>query len=289
VLPEVESLINRRLVKQLVVLELADQRLAETSYTGEPSETLYYRLVGEAEGTLRLELWSLGEFYGHRKVSTKGRGQKLLARHIALAAAELAQRLSKARRREALQRQREAEQTSHRAAEERARVRNERWRLQAGGEGLWVGRGQLVLGGPTLGFQLNRSEAGRLGLRLSMLAGSALGLDGVSGVRWFELGVAPAYRLDRWNTQVGLDLSAAVVHFNDVAALDAIPGQHQTWTARLGVHVQYQPELMQGLRLNIVPAAGTLLRSIPLRASSGGSRQIAGFWAGLSLGILLDS
>ncbi|HYP90384.1 MAG TPA: hypothetical protein VEQ59_19565, partial [Polyangiaceae bacterium] len=91
-----ERLVDARSARRLVPLELADVALPTTS-RGTP--VLFFRVLGRDAGTLRLELWERGEFHGARTLSGAGENPQLVARRVALAAAELGRRL--ARKREA--------------------------------------------------------------------------------------------------------------------------------------------------------------------------------------------
>src|SRR5690606_20986597 len=97
--------------------------------------------------------------------------------------------------------------------------------------------------GPRLGFQLNQARRGRLEITGGWLFGSGSALPDVEGLEWLELKLAPAYRFDDSDLAVGFDLAAAMLLFAGSVSVDGIPEQRQTWSARGGLHLHFQPEL----------------------------------------------
>lgn len=282
------------MTRRLIRLELAETKLAEHP-TRDPSVgiTLFYRLVLTEEGELRIELWERGEFYGARRVSTSHGDKKLLARHIALATAELAQRLNRAfvRTAKTLERQaREAEEDRRLRLE---RARRERWALIARADAVWLPKTGSWLGGPRLGFQLNQRQRGRLEVTFGGLAGSSGELMAARNLEWFELAVAPAYRFDQLDLAAGFDLAAATLMVTGPVSLDGVPTQRQTWSARGGAHLHYQPRVSSGLRLHLGAEASILLRRVgvtPLESTANSATQsLSGLWLGVNFGVLVDS
>jgi hypothetical protein len=143
--------------------------------------------------------------------------------------------------------------------------------------------------GPSLGFQLNQKNRGRLELHAHWLAGEAGSVPGSRALQWFELELSPSYRFDRISSSVGLDLAAAVVSLSGVGAVDAIPGQRQSWSARAGLRLRYQPRLGQRLRLDLGPELAYLLRDVPVTSENGEHTRLGGIWVGVGLGFVIDS
>lgn len=253
------------------------------------SQNLFYRMVVDDSGALRVELWDHGVLSGARRVSAEQRGKHLLARHVALATAELAQGLARQRLIRAKRLEREAKAERQAEAERRARERLERWALIAGAKGAWLSGTNAWLVGPSVGFQLNQPERGRLEFVTHWLAGDPGSVRDAAALSWFELELCPSYRFDTLSTSVGLDLAAAVVAFSGVEAIDDIPGQRQSWSARAGLRLRYQPRVSESLRLDVGPEAAYVLRDVLVTSEGGDRTRLGGVWVGLGLGFLLDS
>jgi len=286
--PAAGEVLNDGVTRRLIHLELA-----ETKVTPNPSRpdsrglTLFYRLVLTPAGELRIELWELGEFYGARRVSTAHGDKKLLARHIALATAELAQRLSRAHSQKAKQLDREARQERESQRERLEQARRERWALVSQGSAAWLPDQDAWLAGPRLGVQLNHPFRGRVEWSAAWLFGAARGIPEVSGLEWLELRAAPQFRFDAQDLALGAEFAAASVSLGGPVSVDAIPQQRQTWSARAGLHLEYQPRLAEQLRLHLAGDASFLLRNIPIETETANER-LRGAWFGLSLGIVVE-
>jgi hypothetical protein len=286
--PAANEVLNAPATRRLIHLELAEIKVAPNPVRRDASGyTLFYRLALTPAGELRIELWELGEFYGARRVSTAHGDKKLLARHIALATAELAQRLSRAHSQKAkqLERQARAEIEERRARLERAR--RERWALVTQGSGAWLPEVRGWFAGPRLGFQLNHPKGGRVEWSAAWLVGTTGGIPDTRGIEWLELRAVPQFRLDAQDLAAGVEFAAASVAFQGPVSVDAIPSQRQTWSARSGFHLEYQPRLAEQLRLNVAAEASLLLRAIPVQTETE-SDHVRGAWLGLSLGVVIE-
>ena len=248
---------------------------------------LFYRVLATDPRTIRIELWERGEFHGARKVSVSQGTAQVLARRVALAAAELARRLRRKRIAEAAQPKRDESIDLQQAPSDRARVA-----FGSGAQGAAFGSGQALLAGPALAAELRFASGARLELGSAWLMGSAVGLSGAPAVQWLELSLSPGYAvgLTRGLELVsGLRFAAAALHLSDVAAVDGIEGEEQTWSARAAVDLRLEARLGRGLGLRVGPNAGALLRRIPVRDREGERERLGGLWLGGSLGLIFDS
>lgn len=287
---DARRLLNSRDTGRLIRLELAEVRVTpHPTRHAEQGLTLFYRVLTTDTGELRIELWERGEFYGARRVSTAHGDKKLLARHVALATAELAQRLSRAHSQRAKQLERERIEllAQERAREER--TRRERWALVSGVHAAWLPRTRAWLAGPRLGFQLNHPRNGRLELTGGWFLGSPGALPRDVNLEWLELRLEPSYRFDAAELDLGFDIAAATALFTGPVWLEGMERQRQTWSARAGAHVGYQPRVSQRLRLDVGADASVLLRNVWLEPSGSPPIDLGGLWLGLTLGVLVDS
>lgn len=279
---------NPRLTRRLVELELDDFEVP--SRPGQAKElrvTVFFRIREAPPGSLRIELWERGEFYGSRKLTSQGSGQ-LVARRIALGAAELVRGMLQRRAREA----RAFEDEKNERERQRERLEElERWpgvMLETTATGAALGPGDAWLAGPSLTGQLRFHGGSRVGIGASWLFGEAA-RD--ASVRWLELAVTPGYA---FTLSPGLDLAvelraaAAAVHFTGVTAVDDIDAEHDTWSARSTLGLKLEPRLSSGVRLTIGPEFGAVLRRLQVMEATEESR-LGGFWLGGSAGFVFDS
>ncbi|HEU5073969.1 MAG TPA: hypothetical protein VFU02_07345 [Polyangiaceae bacterium] len=286
--PAAGEVLNDGVTRRLIHLELAEVKVAPNPTRENTSGlTLFYRLVLTPAGELRIELWELGEFYGARRVSTAHGDKKLLARHIALATAELAQRLSRAHSQEAKQLERRARQERDYRRARLEQQRRERWALVSQGGAAWLPDAEAWLAGPRLGLQLNHPHRGRVEWSAAWLFGTAHGFPDVRGIEWLEVRAAPQLRFDAQSLAAGVEVAAATVALAGPVSVDTIPNQRQTWSARAGFHLEFQPRIAEQLRLNVAAEAAYLLRNIPLRTETGDER-IRGAWFGLNVGVVIE-
>lgn len=283
-----ERVVDARSARRLVPLELADVAVPSPSGAGAP--VLFFRVLGRPDGGLRVELWERGEYHGQRTLSGAGEQPQLVARRVALAAAELGRRL--ARKREAALARAERAQKSR-----EARSRAERARTQEGPVAL---RSELVfaampeqwrLGGPRLTGELSLRQALRLDVAAELLGGR---LKAERAPRLLTtsqaVGLGPAYR---WVLTRALDLDvssrawAQLLQVPSARALDSIADQDSTWTARLDLSSRLELRLTRQVRGALGGEAGGLLRSVRYTAGDSEPRRLRGFWWGASLGVVV--
>jgi len=281
-----ESLLDARATRRLVALELADVVVPPAPEQGETA--LFYRVLADGEGRVRIELWERGTLHGVRVVSAADGGRALGARRVALAAAELARRLRAHRLRAKVV---AARTRAHEA--ERARILRERTldgpvalRSSFAAE-LFAGEGDLLLG-PALALELDAKPFGRVDVGLGMRGGE-LGFTGRSlSLFELELGFARRFVLSRTlDLDLGLATRAGLVSLAGAREVDAVPGETESWWARaLGV-ARLEPRLTRELRAEIGLLGGPVLRSVPLVTVDGRDRELGGWFFGAELGLVV--
>jgi hypothetical protein len=278
--------LDARAVRRLVQLELADVDVPKRPQ--DPDVALFVRVLAAGEERLRVELWERGEAHGARLVSGTRQSSQLVARRVALAAAELARGLRLKRRSE--ERARLAAERSKMLAEqaERERMLDGPVALRPAVTGTLVGLGELALVGPSLTGELSVAGATRLDLGASASVGGVL--DTSANVEVFELGLAPAHRIAFPNLALDLDVSAfaraGVLSFTNIAGVDGIEGQRQTWWARAGAATAVEIRVERTTRLALGIALGAVLRRVPLTLANGDERRLGGFFVGTELGVV---
>jgi len=281
--PRAEALIDPRALRRRVQLELADVTVPPP--LGQSEAALFFRVLALSGSELKIELWERGVAYGSRVVAGGADAGPLLARRVALAAAELARELSDTREDEATER---ADAAAQRAALERAareRTRDGPRALRPGVSAAWSPK--LALAGPTLVSELHvyRKE------RLDLGAGAAYGVFAQgTPAEAFSLGVGPARRVvlsPRWDLDIGARAAASLLVLPDARAVDGIVGQHQTWTASVDALVRLEPRLSRGVRLALGVGGGTLLRPVPFERHDGGAARVSGPYVAAELSLVL--
>lgn len=277
-----ERAVDARSARRLVPLELADVRVPGDATRGAPA--LFFRILGD-HGALRVELWQRGEFHGARTLNSAGENPQLVARRVALAAAELGRRL--ARKREATL-AREERLRSSRAAHARELAE----RTQEGPVAL---RSELfggaVSGEPLVGARLTGELALRRSLRLEVggEAGQLIPPGEMKAAELWGVRLGPARRwvlTRRLDLDVGLIAAANVLYFPRALSVDAIPGEHSTWTARLGPELRLELRLSRQVRLTLGGEIAALLRPVPFQVASAAER-LHGLWWGGALGLVV--
>jgi hypothetical protein len=249
---------------------------------------LFVRVLPAGEGRIRVELWERGEAHGARSVSGTSGGAQVIARRVALAAAELARGLRQKRR--AAERARLLEERRKMLAEqaERERTLDGPAALRPALSGTLVGLGDIALAGPSITGELNVAGATRLDLGAA--AGFGMILDSDSAVETLELGFGPAQRVPVPSLGLDLDFSAfvraGVLSFADVAAVDGILGQRQSWWARAGAASALELRLARTTRLSIGFSMGAVLRRVPVTLDDGRELRLGGFFLGTELGVV---
>jgi len=285
-----ERLVDPRSARRLVPLELSDVALPvhvgpQTNGAPRGAPVLFFRVLGRADGSLRIELWERGEYHGARVLNGGGENPQLVARRVALAAAELGRRL--ARKREATL-ARDERLKKARAARERA----QRGRTQDGPVAL---RSELSLGAtPGKLLLLGQRLSGELTLRgpLRLDVGGELwtgSLEPALGVELQGVSLGPAYRLALTRSldlDLGLHGAALLVQVPQARALDAVAEQHGSWTARLTFAPRFEVRLSRQLRALFGAEAGGLLRTMSYQSAQS-SQRLRGAWWGASLGVVV--
>jgi hypothetical protein len=249
---------------------------------------LFVRVLAAGQGRIRVELWERGEEHGARLVSGTNGGSQLIARRVALAAAELARSLRQKRRAQEEAQLLEERRKALAEQAERERTLDGPAALRPGVAGTLVGLGQLALVGPSLTGQLNVSAATRLDFAASASFGPVL--DSNATVAAYELGFGPAHRLPLLSQVLELDLSAfakaGVLAFSNVNRVDRIDGEFQTWWARAGLSVAAELRLARTTRWSLGFSSGAVLRRVPVTLADGSERRLGGFFVGAELGVV---
>jgi hypothetical protein len=285
-----ESALDGRITRRLIALEIADIDVPARPTDG-LRPTLFFRIVSDAGNRVVIELWERGVYYGRRNVAATGGSERVRARRVALAAAELAR---------GLRRRRLAEGKKLRELEDQRleRERRARWTppfarlaLRAGATFGTVGAGDAWLMGPRLGAFVQFGNGLRLEAAASWLFGQALIADTGTKAEWLEVALRPSYALPlgrRFSIDAGLTLGAASVQLDELASVDEIAGQSSTWSARAAAELRFEAKLARQLRIGIGPTAGLLLRPIPVEATAGEPQRIEGAWLGGTVSVIFD-
>jgi len=280
-----ERVVDARSARRLVPLELADVAVpAAAGVRGAP--VLFFRVLGRADGGVRIELWERGEYHGARTLSGAGETPQLVARRVALAAAELGRRLARKREATLLRDQRLRQSREARAREERERRQEGpaalRPELSAAGV-----PGKLWLFGERLTGELSLHGALRLDVGGELWAGSVTPnlhaeLQGIT--------LGPGYRLvlsRQLDLDLGVQAAALLVQVPEAVALDAVPNQDSSWTARLNAAARFELGLSRQLRAILGLEAGGLLRSMSYVGAENEPERLRGSWWGASLGVVV--
>jgi hypothetical protein len=282
--PRVE--VDARTARRLVQLELSDVEVPKR--LEDPDVALFVRVLSAGEGKIRVELWERGESHGARLVTNSRGGSQLIARRVALAAAELARGLRQKRR--ALERQRLLDEQNKLAAEraERERTLDGPVAIRPSAAGVLVGLGDLALLGPNMTWQIHVAGATRLDLGTTALFGTVQGTG--ASVEALEISFGPAHRIPVPSLGLDLDLSAfaraGVLAFADVAGVDGIEGQRQSWWARAGAAGAVELRLSRHTRLSLGFSLGAVLRRVPVMLDDSREIRLGGLFLGSELGVV---
>jgi hypothetical protein len=278
-----ERLVDPRSARRLVPLELSDVALPVSGLRGSP--VLFFRVLGRNDGSLRIELWERGEYHGARVLNGAGENPQLVARRVALAAAELGRRL--ARKREAtLARDERLRQAREKVAQE------QRERTQDGPVAL---RSELAVGAvPGKAWLFGQRLNGELSLRgpLRLDVGAELWTGSLTPALDTQLeGVSfgPAYRLlltRSLDLDLGLQAAALLLQVPKARSLDGLTAQTASWTARLTLAPRFEIRLGRRVRALVGVEAGAMLRPLPYEGDRG-TERLSGVWWGGSLGLVV--
>jgi hypothetical protein len=124
------------------------------------------------------------------------------------------------------------------------------------------------------------------------MQGKTPALSGSPTTSWMELSLAPGYAAAvarRLNLVASLRFAAAIVHLNDVLAVDAIEHEEETWSARTALELGVEAKLSRTFAVHFAPDAGVVLRRMPALGRERDSERIGGLWLGASLGASFDA
>jgi hypothetical protein len=278
--------VDARAARRLVQLELSDVDVPKRP--GDTDVALFVRVLAAGEGRIRVELWERGEEHGARLVSGAHGGSQLIARRVALAAAELARGLRQKRRAAERAALLEARRKALAEQAERERTLDGPRALRPAATGTLVGLGDLAFAGPSVTGELHVADAARLDLSASAGFGKIPSTD--SAVETLELGLGPAVRVPIPSAGLDLDFSAfgkaGVLSFANVAGVDDIDGQRQTWWARAGASSALQLRLARTTRLSLGFSLGAVLRRVPVTLDDGRELRLGGLFVGTELGVV---
>lgn len=271
-------LLDTQGTRRLIRLELAD-----IDWEGNTSSkaVLYFRIYATADGNLTIELWDRGTLYGDRHISSQG-NEPLRARRLALASAELAR---------AALRQQHIEQHRKRHRQRRTPVPPSSLSLPASlrllpsAHGATIDFDDLLVLGPRLSAALVFQQGPRVDLGVGWELGRVRAPGDNANARWSEVFLAPSYSWHFGGSELdlGLQVSAAAVSFQDFPVGPSQRRSVHTWSSQLGLLSRYHHALSPMFRLFLEVELGHTLRPIPVWSPTGGE-QLGGFWGGLSLG-----
>lgn len=287
-----ERLVDARSTRRLVPLELADVAVPASSSASDErrAPVLFFRVLGGPGATLRVELWDSGEFHGARTLNGAGENPQLVARRVALAAAELGRRLARKRSATLAREARLREAKLMREREERERTQEGPVALRSELAAAWV-PGKLQALGPNLTGELTLRGSLRLDVGASLLAGRlAGGAAGRLETLLEGLSIGPSYRLVLGRS-VDLDLGAAATAYllqvPSASSLDAIDDQDSSWTARASGSARLELRLSRQVRASFGGEVGGLLRRVPYSADGSKPLYLDGVWWGASIGVVV--
>jgi len=134
-------------------------------------------------------------------------------------------------------------------------------------------------------ISLHRST--RLDLGAAWLFGQA---PGRSKLEWFELSFGPSQRLPlgaALDLDLGAEAALALAHFGNARAVDDLPSERETWSARTAALVRLEPRLTRRLRLNLSGSFGLVLRRMPYQLIAADRQLLGELWLGLTAGVVL--
>lgn len=285
----VEELVDARLARRLIRLELADVELPPTRGTipksvpqrtpTQAEEVVFVRLLRNGE-TITVELWAQGQLSGERHL-TASTNEQHQARRVALASAELARRLRELR---VVERQRVLRQhlASANADAAPSYVTKVNVGLSAALAGAWWADPSATLLGP----RVSLGSTAESGIGLALVA-SAFGAADAAVVRsWTELAVRPSW-VHRTSAatavHAGLQLGAGVVALAPNAEFEGSDVSRQTWTAKAAIDVRGEWLLSPRVSLVVSPELGWMMRNLEV-SRGGAAADLGGLWLGVSLG-----
>jgi hypothetical protein len=279
-----ERLVDARSARRLVPLELSD--VSVPADLTRPAPALFFRVLGRPDGSLRIELWERGEYHGQRALSARGENPQLVARRVALAAAELCRRLARKREAALAREQRLRQSREAHAKAERERTQDGPLALRSE-LGFAAAPGQLQLFGSRLAAETSLRGPLRLDFGVELWGGR---LKPELGVLLEGLSFGPAYRLVL-TPQLDLDVAgraaALLLHAPEAPSLDAVAEQNSSWTTRIDAAARLELRLSRQVRLALGGELGALLRSVSFLTPQLEPRRLDGMWWGTSLALVV--
>ncbi len=278
-----ERVVDARSTRRLVPLELSDVIVPQPG-GARAAPVLFFRVLGRDEG-LRIELWERGEFHGARTLSRAGENPQLVARRVALVAAELGRRLARKRSAALARDERLRERRIARQHELRQRTQEGPIALRAELAAA-LSPGKLHL----LGQRVTAERSIYQKLRLDVggeLWGGRLQPDLVSELQGVSLG--PGYRvplLRFLDLDVGALASALLLQAPAARSLDGIFHQSTSWTARFTGAARLELRASRQVRALLALEGGALLRPVSYSTSAGPER-LSGSWWSVGLGLVV--
>lgn len=286
-----EALLDSRLARRLIALELADVELPASSRNTPSrddksakgvrrSEVVFVRLLADSD-VLTVELWAQGTLTGERRIRVAGT-EEHQARRVALASAELARHVREAR---LLERQRLLREHLFPSVADGAPSYSIDASLGAGvnTRAIWLPALDAVLIGPRVSVWA-RSKQG-VGVELHAAYHHTATLQGLDF--WSEVGVRPSWTLSvgsAFRVGVGVSAAAALLDVGRRAVITHARESQQTWSARAGVDALVSYHLTARTALTFNPELGLLLREVNVESRMVGQANVRGLWLGLGLG-----
>jgi hypothetical protein len=149
-----------------------------------------------------------------------------------------------------------------------------------------IGKLDATLLGPRLLGQWTFAKRARIDAGFAWLAGNA---PASAHSEWLELSLAPMRRVslaESLDLDLGVSVAAAWLRMAKVRAVDAIPDQSETWSARAAAVARLEPRLSRRVRFSLGVEAGLVLREIPYQALSGEEQRLGGLWLSVGAGVV---
>jgi hypothetical protein len=109
-------------------------------------------------------------------------------------------------------------------------------------------------------------------------------------VEAWSVRAGPARRFvlgSRADLDLGLRAEATVLSFQRVLAVDGMPGQQESWMARVEGVARFEPRLTRSVRLGVGAIFGGALRRPSLQPSTGRAIEPGRLYAGAELALVI--
>jgi hypothetical protein len=285
-----ESLLDSRLARRLIALELSDVELPTSSDRAPSrvevtkgvrrSEVVFVRLLGDGE-VLTVELWAQGKLAGERRIGVAGT-EELQARRVALACAELARHLREARlgERQRILREHLFPSVTDGAPSYSVSVS---LGVAVSTRAAWLPVAQSALIGPRIAAWVRSQQ----GFGLELEGGYYHAVDS-NGIRfWAELGLRPSWAFalsGDLGLTVGPSASVALVDVGNRSSVVGAFESQQTWSAKTALNAVLTYRLAPRTNLTFGPEVGLQLRDVHLEPRVLGPTHLRGAWIGFGLG-----